>query len=177
MYIWGKGRVGSDFLSAIAGRVGSTFRRVGSGLRKVTRGQLWCPLIWCDWDIMLTHYIVTLNSRLGSNAIDLKQTKTNISCGVGRRPPLPRQWGIFVSFFHVFSPTHVLSDTVHNKSFEGTHALWEYIFECVSWTHDGFMTMLRIVMISWLKSPEMPSYVHHSDQLAQEPVIEKIIIN
>ena len=35
MYIWGKGRaacrVGSDFLSAIAGRVRSTFRRVGSG--------------------------------------------------------------------------------------------------------------------------------------------------
>ena len=45
MYIWIKnraaGRVGSDILSAIAGRVGSTFRRVGSGPRKVTRGQLW----------------------------------------------------------------------------------------------------------------------------------------
>ena len=45
MYIWGKGRaaglVGSDFLSAIVDRVGSTFRRVGSGPRKVTRGQLW----------------------------------------------------------------------------------------------------------------------------------------
>ena len=27
----GSGRVGSDFLSAIAGRVGSIFRRVGSG--------------------------------------------------------------------------------------------------------------------------------------------------
>ena len=44
MHIWGKsraaGRVGSDFLSAIANRVGSTFRRVGSGPRKVTRGQL-----------------------------------------------------------------------------------------------------------------------------------------
>ena len=44
MYIWGKGRaagrVGSDFLPAIAGRVGSTFRRVGSGPRIVTRGQL-----------------------------------------------------------------------------------------------------------------------------------------
>ena len=38
------GRVRSDFLSAIAGRVGSTFRRVGSGSRKVTRGQL-CGLI------------------------------------------------------------------------------------------------------------------------------------
>ena len=36
----GGGRVGSDFLSAIAGRVGSTFRRVESGPRKVTRGQL-----------------------------------------------------------------------------------------------------------------------------------------
>ena len=34
------GGVGSDFFSAIAGRVGSTFRRVGSGPRKVTRGQL-----------------------------------------------------------------------------------------------------------------------------------------
>ena len=34
------GRVESDFLSAIAGRVGSMFRRVGSGPRKVTRGQL-----------------------------------------------------------------------------------------------------------------------------------------
>ena len=48
MYIKGKGRaagrVGSDFLSAIAGRVGSTFRRVGSGPRKVTRGQLWYKL-------------------------------------------------------------------------------------------------------------------------------------
>ena len=35
MYIWGtgraSGRVGSDFLSAMVGRVGSTFRRVGSG--------------------------------------------------------------------------------------------------------------------------------------------------
>ena len=35
MYIWGKewaaDRVGPDFLSEIAGRVGSTFRRVGSG--------------------------------------------------------------------------------------------------------------------------------------------------
>ena len=44
MHICGKdrvvGRVGSDFLSAIAGRVGSMFRRVGSGPRKVTRGQL-----------------------------------------------------------------------------------------------------------------------------------------
>ena len=34
----GSSRVGSDFLSAIASRVGSTFRRVGSGSRKVTRG-------------------------------------------------------------------------------------------------------------------------------------------
>ena len=34
------GRVGSDFLSAIAGRVGSGQRFVGSGPRKVTRGQL-----------------------------------------------------------------------------------------------------------------------------------------
>ena len=41
----GSGRVGSDFLSAIAGRVGSTFRRVGSGPRKVTHGQLWADLI------------------------------------------------------------------------------------------------------------------------------------
>ena len=40
----GSCRVGSDFLSAIAGRVGSTFRRVGSGPRKVTRGQLWVTL-------------------------------------------------------------------------------------------------------------------------------------
>ena len=38
MYIWGRvgprvgsGRVGPDILSAIAGRVGSTFRRLGSG--------------------------------------------------------------------------------------------------------------------------------------------------
>ena len=35
------GRVGSDFLSAIAGRVGSGQRFGGSGPRKVTRGQLW----------------------------------------------------------------------------------------------------------------------------------------
>ena len=34
----GSGRVGSDFSSAIAGRVGSTFRRVGS--EKLTRGRL-----------------------------------------------------------------------------------------------------------------------------------------
>ena len=38
-------RVGSDFLSAIAGRVGSTFRRVGSVPRKMTRGQLWHGII------------------------------------------------------------------------------------------------------------------------------------
>ena len=46
----GSGRVGSDFMSAIAGRVGSgrvgsgrvnvSTGRVGSGPRKVTRGQL-----------------------------------------------------------------------------------------------------------------------------------------
>ena len=41
----GSSRVGSDFLSAIAGRVGSgrvnvSPVRVGSGPRKVTRGQL-----------------------------------------------------------------------------------------------------------------------------------------
>ena len=35
------GRVGSDFLVEIAGWVGSTFCRVGSGPRKVARGQLW----------------------------------------------------------------------------------------------------------------------------------------
>ena len=43
MYIWGKGRdagrVGSDFLSAMAGRVNVLPSRVGSGPRKVTRGQ------------------------------------------------------------------------------------------------------------------------------------------
>ena len=44
------GRVGSDFLSAIAGRVESGQRfagsgRVGSGPRKVTRGQLWLTMI------------------------------------------------------------------------------------------------------------------------------------
>ena len=42
----GSGRVGSDFLSAIAGRVESTYRRVGSGPRKVTRGQLCDHLIY-----------------------------------------------------------------------------------------------------------------------------------
>ena len=44
MYIWGKGRAAGwvvlDFLSAIAGRVGSGQRFAGSGPRKVTRGQL-----------------------------------------------------------------------------------------------------------------------------------------
>ena len=44
MHIWGKGqaagRVGSDFLSAIAGRVGPGQRFAGSGPRKVARGQL-----------------------------------------------------------------------------------------------------------------------------------------
>ena len=37
----GSGRVGSDFLSAIADRVGSGQLFAGSGPRKVTRGQLW----------------------------------------------------------------------------------------------------------------------------------------
>ena len=50
MHIWGKGRaagrVGSGRVTLFvgnrgSGRVGSTFRRVGSGPRKVTRGQLW----------------------------------------------------------------------------------------------------------------------------------------
>ena len=45
MHIWGKGRatgrVGSDFLSAIAGRVGSTFRRVGSN-----KSDPWTTLVW-----------------------------------------------------------------------------------------------------------------------------------
>ena len=36
----GSGRVGSDFLSAIAGRVNVSPGRVESGPRKVTRGQL-----------------------------------------------------------------------------------------------------------------------------------------
>ena len=58
MYIKGKGRaagrVGSDFLSRIARRVGSTFRWVGSGPRKVTRGQIcsedavWRDMTWHD---------------------------------------------------------------------------------------------------------------------------------
>ena len=39
----GSGRIGSDFLSAIAGRVGSGQRFAGSGPRKVTRGQLCGP--------------------------------------------------------------------------------------------------------------------------------------
>ena len=60
MHIWGKGRaadrVGSDFLSAIAGRVGSTFCRVGSGPRKVTRGQLWSSqmLSWLTVYVLLS---------------------------------------------------------------------------------------------------------------------------
>ena len=37
----GEGRVGSDFLWAIAGRVGSTFRHVGAGPKIDARGQLW----------------------------------------------------------------------------------------------------------------------------------------
>ena len=42
MGVGGSGRVGSDFLSAMAGRVGPMFHLdlVGSGPRKVTRGQL-----------------------------------------------------------------------------------------------------------------------------------------
>ena len=65
----GSGRV--RVLSAIAGRVGSTFRRVGSGPRKVTRGQLWCTRTFqkeqpnwvaslCEWvqsPLMLQHTI------------------------------------------------------------------------------------------------------------------------
>ena len=41
----GRGSGQSDFLSGIAGRVGSTFRRVVSGPRKVTRGQLCSSVI------------------------------------------------------------------------------------------------------------------------------------
>ena len=41
MYIWWKGRVRLFVGNRGSGRVGSTFRRVGSGPRKVTRGQLW----------------------------------------------------------------------------------------------------------------------------------------
>ena len=40
----GSGWVGSDFLSAIAGRVGSRFRRVGSG--QVQKCDPWTTLIW-----------------------------------------------------------------------------------------------------------------------------------
>ena len=43
----GSGRVGSDFLSQSrvgSGRVNVSPGRVGSGPRKVTRGQLWIPL-------------------------------------------------------------------------------------------------------------------------------------
>ena len=57
MYLWGEdraaGRVGSDFLSAIAGRVGSRFRRVGSGPRKVTRGQLGYNNAFQNFNIIL----------------------------------------------------------------------------------------------------------------------------
>ena len=37
----GSGRVRLFVSNRGSGRVGSTFRRVGSGPRKVTRGQLW----------------------------------------------------------------------------------------------------------------------------------------
>ena len=55
MYIWGKGRAAGRvrLLSAIAGRVGSTFRRVGSGPRKVTRGQL-CYNYMCFANLKFT---------------------------------------------------------------------------------------------------------------------------
>ena len=59
MYIWGKGRaacrVGSDFLSAIAGRVGSGQGFAGSGLRKVTRGQLRITMACCMNQTIETH--------------------------------------------------------------------------------------------------------------------------
>ena len=45
MYIWGKGRVGSDFLTAIAGRVGSGQRYAGSGPGKVAREQLYDVIV------------------------------------------------------------------------------------------------------------------------------------
>ena len=54
MHIWGEesgcvsGRVRLFVGNRWSGRVGSTFRRVGSGPRKVTRGQLW----FC-WDVDL----------------------------------------------------------------------------------------------------------------------------
>ena len=55
MYIWGKGRVvgrvRSDFLSAIAGRVGSTFRRF---VTFVTRGQLWFWVLRLFWVLSIS---------------------------------------------------------------------------------------------------------------------------
>ena len=60
------GRVGSDFLSAIAGRVNVSPGRVGSGPRKVTRGQLWAiattqldVVILCMLDYTYTWHICT----------------------------------------------------------------------------------------------------------------------
>ena len=48
MHIWGKGpaagRVRSGQIFCRQSRVGSKYRRVGSGPRKVTRGQLWYRL-------------------------------------------------------------------------------------------------------------------------------------
>ena len=45
MYVWGKGWVAGRVRLSVgnrgSGQVGSMFRRVGSGPRKVTRGQLW----------------------------------------------------------------------------------------------------------------------------------------
>ena len=39
------GRVGSDFLSAIAGRVGTTFRRVGSDRVGFKKSDPWTTLV------------------------------------------------------------------------------------------------------------------------------------
>ena len=52
MYIWGKGRaagrVGSDFLSAIAGRVGSGPRFAGLGLVGSRKSDPWTTLVYIN---------------------------------------------------------------------------------------------------------------------------------
>ena len=125
-----------------------------------TSNQLWtqlrfwicaqCPLIGCDREIMLTHYIVILNSRLPSNAIDLKQTKTNMSCGEGAALHRPQGGEGFLFhlstylapqlFYQIRYTLNLLRKHMHcgNASSKMCHELMTGSWRCVEllWFHD-----------------------------------------
>ena len=95
----GSGRVRLFVGNRGSGRVGSTFRRVGSGPRKVTRWQLWSRYI-----IVYANHIILY---------ELKEEKENNSLKVGRNETVLSSWQ---SQWKIYPPEQSIS-TLSNRHY------------------------------------------------------------